>query len=66
MSASTTMPLLMSVQQAADLLGVSKTTAYDWCVKGIIPSFKVANTRRIRREALMQWMEAQEQEAQAK
>ena len=54
------LPLIMSVEQAAEHLGICRATAYNWCTKGILPSFKVANTRRIRRESLFKWVENQE------
>jgi len=54
------LPLIMSVERAARHLGVCRATAYNWCIQGILPSFKVANTRRIRRESLLEWIENQE------
>jgi len=57
----TPLPLVMSVEQAANYLGVCRATAYNWCIQGILPSFKVANTRRIRRESLEKWLEQHEQ-----
>ncbi|MBA9086984.1 excisionase family DNA binding protein [Fontibacillus solani] len=54
------LPELMSVEQIAKYLGVSKNTAYTWCNSGEIPSFKVANTRRIRKSNFMIWLEKQE------
>lgn len=56
----TELPEVMSVEQTADYLNVSRATAYNWCKLGDIPSFKVGNTRRIRKEVLMAWILQQE------
>ncbi|MFD1954262.1 helix-turn-helix domain-containing protein [Paenibacillus thailandensis] len=47
----------MSVEQAAKYLGVCRATAYNWCNSGELPSFKVGNTRRIRKDTLVEWIE---------
>lgn len=54
------LPELMSVEQIAKYLGVSKNTAYTWCNTGELPSFKVGNTRRIRKSQFIVWLDDQE------
>lgn len=47
------LPEIMSVEQAAKYLSVSRATAYNWCIAGDMPSFKIGNTRRIRKADLI-------------
>lgn len=59
------MPDLLTVQQAADYLGVSKNTVYSWCNSGDLPSFKVGNTRRIRKTTFLTWIDSLEIQKEA-
>lgn len=36
----------LTVEQVAEILKVSKQTAWSWCKKGKIPAFKMPNSRR--------------------
>lgn len=54
------LPEIMSVEQVAQHLNVCRATAYNWCKLGDIPSFKVGNTRRIRKTSLLEWISRQE------
>lgn len=45
------LPEFLTVDQVSQYLGVSKNTVYTWCSEGVLTSFKVGNTRRIRKEA---------------
>lgn len=53
-------PEIMSIEVVAKYLSISRATAYNWCKTGAIPSIKVLNTIRIRRDTLKDWIEAQE------
>lgn len=57
------LPEIMSVEQVAQYLGTSRQTIYNWCGTKDIPSFKVGNTRRIRKSVMLVWIERQEKEA---
>ncbi|OAS17490.1 hypothetical protein A8708_22095 [Paenibacillus oryzisoli] len=58
------LPEMLTVQQTADLLGVCRNTVYTLCKRaqgeGGLPSFKSGNTRRIRKMALLGWIESRE------
>jgi excisionase family DNA binding protein len=56
------LPDIISVQQVADFLGVSKNTLYSWCNTGELTSFKIGNTRRIRKSVLLNWIEQKERQ----
>ncbi|MFX3633747.1 MAG: helix-turn-helix domain-containing protein [Candidatus Pristimantibacillus sp.] len=59
------LPPVMSVEQAASYLGVCRATAYNWCKAGELPSIKVGNTRRIRKETFLVWLDEQEMGGQS-
>lgn len=48
--------LVYSVQEAADLLGISKTYAYELVRKEIIPTLKLGNKRVIPKEKFNNWI----------
>lgn len=54
------LPDILSVKQVADYLSVSRNTVYSWTNSGDLPSFKAGNTRRIRKEALLKWIQDKE------
>lgn len=54
------LPELMTVEQTAAYLSVSKNTVYSWCNANELPSFKQGNVRRIRKSVFIAWIEQQE------
>lgn len=58
------LPEMLTVQQTAEYLGVSRNTLYSLCQQnkenGGLPSFKTGNTRRIRKSALIDWIAVHE------
>lgn len=52
-------PILLKVEEAAQLCNVSRSTVYDLMGKGEIPSIKVGRVRRIPRVAIDQFIERQ-------
>lgn len=54
------LPDLLTPQEAAEMLGVHKNTIYNLCKTKEIPSFKFGNRRRIRTQALMDYISEQE------
>ena len=45
---------LLTVQEVADYLRVSRVTAWRWCQEGIIPAFRIGRNWRIRRDKLLE------------
>jgi excisionase family DNA binding protein len=45
---------LLTVQEVADYLRVSRVTAWRWCQDGIIPAFRIGRIWRIRRDKLLE------------
>jgi excisionase family DNA binding protein len=45
---------LLTVQEVADYLRVSRVTAWRWCQEGIIPAFRIGRIWRIRRDRLLE------------
>jgi excisionase family DNA binding protein len=45
---------LMTVQEVADYLRVSRVTAWRWCQEGTIPAFRIGRVWRIRRDKLLE------------
>ncbi len=50
------LPDLLTVKQIADIMGWHPNTVYLRCMSGELKSFKSGNSRRIRREAYLQWI----------
>ena len=50
------LPAILTVKQVAELMGWHPNTVYLRCTSGELPSFKSGNSRRIRREAFLEWM----------
>ena len=48
-------PLLLTVEQAADLLQISRSHLYKLILRGEIPSLKIGRSRRLRRIDLGEW-----------
>jgi excisionase family DNA binding protein len=61
------LPEMLTVQQTADYIRLSKNSIYTLCQKkkeqGGMPSFKSGNTRRIRKSALIEWINDQEKQS---
>ena len=45
---------LLTVQEVADYLRVSRVTAWRWCQEGTIPAFRIGRNWRIRRDKLLE------------
>lgn len=43
---------IMTVQEVADYLRISRTTVWRWCNEGRLPAFRIGREWRIKREAL--------------
>ncbi|MGP4072753.1 helix-turn-helix domain-containing protein [Piscibacillus sp. B03] len=54
------LPDFLTPQEVADLLGVHKNTVYNLCKSKELPSFKIGNNRRIRADALIEYIDKQE------
>ncbi|SDJ82425.1 helix-turn-helix domain-containing protein [Paenibacillus naphthalenovorans] len=50
------LPDILTVKMIADLMGWHPNTVYSRCTSGELKSFKSGNSRRIRREAYLQWI----------
>lgn len=50
------LPAILTVKQVAQIMGWHPNTVYLRCTSGELPSFKSGNSRRIRREAFLDWM----------
>jgi len=48
---------LMTLQQVAEYLQIKERTIYGWAQKGQIPSFKLGNVWRFKREDIDLWIE---------
>jgi len=48
-------------REAAEMLGVSEWTVYDWTRKKYIPHIKVGKRVLFRRSSILQWLDEQEQ-----
>ncbi len=51
---------LLNVQEIADLLGVKKSTIYQWTHQGFIPHVKVGKLVRFKPDAVMKWVNEKE------
>ena len=54
------LPDILTVKQVAELMGWHPNTVYLRCTSGDLPSFKSGNSRRIRREAFLEWIRRME------
>ena len=43
---------IMTVQEVADYLRISRTTVWRWCNEGRLPAFRIGREWRIKRDAL--------------
>ena len=58
-------PQLLNAMDLCRLLGLGRTKVFSLLASGEIPSITIGKARRVRAEALRQWLEEQEQ-AQAR
>lgn len=56
----------VNVEQAAEIIGVSKDLVYDFCRQKKLPHFRMGARILIREEKLYEWMETQENEQMSK
>ncbi len=47
---------LLNAQEIADLLGVKKSTIYQWTHQGFIPYVKVGKLVRFKPDVVMKWL----------
>jgi excisionase family DNA binding protein len=57
--ASDEQPLLISVEQAARLLGLSRGKAYELAARGDLPVVRFGKSVRVHRDRLAAWVDAQ-------
>ena len=50
-------PLLITVEEAADLLGIGRTTTYELVMSGEIPSVKIGRRRLVVRSGLSHYVD---------
>jgi excisionase family DNA binding protein len=48
---------LLTVQEVADHLRVSRVTVWRWCQQGILPAFQIGRSWRIHRDKLLELQE---------
>lgn len=53
------LPLVLTVSQVQEILGVSKAVAYQLAHRRGFPSFKLGRSIRVSKEALLCWLEQQ-------
>lgn len=53
-------PASLTIRQLAESQGVCEKTARKWCLNEGLKSYKVGNTRRVRKEALLEWIQERE------
>ncbi|MEC0173014.1 helix-turn-helix domain-containing protein [Paenibacillus graminis] len=54
--------LSLTIKQLAESQGICQKTARRWCLKEGLDSYKVGNTRRVRTEVLIAWIQKREQD----
>jgi excisionase family DNA binding protein len=53
----TTERLALTIEEAAELLSISRSLAYRWAKDGTLPTIRVGNAVRVPRRALEAWIE---------
>lgn len=56
---------LLRVEEAAEMLGISRARAYELAASGVIPSVRIGRSRRVPVRQLEEWIEERWQEAEA-
>ncbi|WP_188484790.1 helix-turn-helix domain-containing protein [Cellulomonas carbonis] len=59
------LPRHLSVEQLAEVLGVSRPTAYNWLNRRVIPAYKVEATWVILRDEVKSYLRSQSNQARA-
>ena len=54
---------LISIREAARILGVSPTTAYRWVASGHLPIMRLRGRGRVPRAALREWLDSRVEQA---
>ena len=49
----------MTITEAAEYLGITKDTLYDYAGSGFVPAFKLGNRWRFSLQRIRQWVEEQ-------
>ena len=55
------LPLMLTIMDIAELLRVSKNTAYNFVKTGMVPSIKVGHQIRVYREDMLNYIKASSQ-----
>lgn len=55
-------PISLTVEEAATILGIGRTAAYEAVKQGIIPHFRVGRHVRVGRDRLFAWIDSGDQE----
>lgn len=55
---------IFTVKQVADMMGWHPNTVYKRCTSGELRSFKSRNSRRIRKEAFLEWVKTLEKKGE--
>ncbi|MHB8144002.1 MAG: helix-turn-helix domain-containing protein [Thermoleophilia bacterium] len=58
------LPLLLNIQQAAQMAHVGRSRAYKFAADGTWPAIKIGRSLRIPRAGLLDWIARMEEEAQ--
>jgi excisionase family DNA binding protein len=53
------LPLILKVEQIAEIMGVSKRRAYEIMDLKSFPLMRIGRSKRVSREAFFQWLEEQ-------
>ncbi len=56
---------LLRVEEAAEMLGISRARAYELAASGVIPSVQIGRLRRVPLRQLEEWIDERWQEAEA-
>ncbi|WP_424658672.1 helix-turn-helix domain-containing protein [Desulfofundulus sp.] len=56
------MPAFLTVEEAAEILRLKRSTAYEYVRQGIIPSIRLGSFIRVPKARLVEWMKADRQE----
>lgn len=59
------LPDILTVKQVAEHIGWHTNTVYLRCASGELKSFKSGNTRRIRKQAYLEWISKMEEAEKA-
>ncbi|OGL45868.1 MAG: hypothetical protein A2149_00270 [Candidatus Schekmanbacteria bacterium RBG_16_38_11] len=57
---------LLDTKEAAELLGISKNTLYEWVIQKKVPYIKVGRLTKFKKETLEEWLKRQSHEEDKK